>query len=287
MRILLLAVLLGSACTPTLGVPPPAAPASAPVLRAIPSEHGLQVGERRTVRAVLEEGSERIAELTIGADAVIDNQSIATLEGNTLVAVAAGTTTLHLTHETYTTDVPIVVTAADAVALSLNQVVAPRLGERITVRAVVHYADGTLGDATLDADWSTTTNNRLLVSNTPATRGAVVAILPKPSTLIARLGALEARTEIAPKFGEPSGIHVRLAWSYGDFRRFGAFAHWSDGETREVSAGCLWRVPGDGAFRGLERAQPGPWIPTSALSWNRTATCELATTSASGTLFAP
>jgi len=257
-------------------------------MRAIPSAHGLQVGERRNVRAVLEDGAERIASIAIGVNATVDDPAIAVLQGGTLVGVSPGTTALRITHDTsYAVEVPIVVTNAVPVALSINKVIAPRLGERIAVRAVVRYDDGTVADATLDADWSTTTSGRLFVSNTPDTRGAVVAIMPKPATLIARLGELEARTEIVPAFGEPSGIHVRLAWAYGDFRRFGAFAHWSDGETREVSAGCLWRLPGDGPFRGLERARPGPWIPVSAVSWDRVATCELAATKASGALFAP
>ncbi len=280
-----LVLLLLCGCAQTLGVPPSIAPAAQPSLRAIPSAHGLRPGERRTVRAVLEEGSERIAAIPL-ANATVEHPEVAVLEGDTLVGVVAGTTTLHLKHDGYALDVPIIVTAAEPVSLSINKVIAPRLGERIPLQALVRYADDTVGDATLDADWSTTTSARLFVPNTPDTRGAAVAIQPKQATLVARLGELEARTEIVPAFGEPSGIHVRLAWAHGDFRRFGAFAHWTDGETREVSAGCLWRFPGAAPFRGLEHAQPGPWIPVSTVSWDRIATCELAATRASGSLFA-
>lgn len=280
-----LVLLLLCGCAQTLGPPPSFAPAAQPSLRAIPSAHGLGVGERRAVVAVLEEGSERIASIPL-AKATVEHPEVAVLEGDTLVGVAAGSTTLHLEHATHTLDVPIVVTAAEPVALSLNPIVAPRLGERIPVQAVVRYEDGTEGDATLDADWSTATSARLFVPNTPDTRGAVVAIQPKPSTLVARFAGLEARTEIVPEAGEPSGIHVRLAWAHGEFRRFGAFAHWTDGQTREVSAGCLWRFPGAEPFRGLEHPQPGPWIPVSTVSWDRVATCELAATKASGSLFA-
>lgn len=282
-------VMLLAACAPASTVQP-AVPAASPtaLLRAIPAAHGLRVGERRTVRAVVEDGNELIAAIPIDATSKIESPAIAALENGTLVGVAPGVTTMHVSDGAgRTVDVPIVVTESEPLSLSIDVPPgAPRLGERIPVRAVIRYADGTIADATLDTDWSTTTTGRLFVPNTTGNRGAVVAIMAKPSTLVARLGALEARTEIAPAFGEPSGIHVRLAWSYGNFRRFGAFAHWPDGATREVSAGCLWRVPGEGAFRGIERPQHGPWLPTSALSWDRLATCELGTTKGSGALFA-
>jgi len=278
-------LLMLTACGASSGVQP-AAPSVAPAvtLRAIPAAHGLRVGERRTVRTVVEDGSEVIA--AVSAQGKIDHPTVATFENGMVVGVARGTTTLHLSDSGRAIDVPIVVTDAEPVSLSIDLPAgSPRLGERIDVRAALRYADGTVGDATLDAEWSTATAVRLVVPNTPATRGAVVAIMPKPATLVARASGLEARAEIAPDFGEPSGIHVRLAWAHGDHRRFGAFAHWSDGATREVSAGCLWRVPGAPPFRGIERAQPGPWLPTTALSWDRIATCELGSTRASGTLF--
>lgn len=285
-----LAAIGAAACAPTTGATPllPAAE-QGPVLRAVPAVHGLAVGERRTVRAVLEDGRERIASIPLGANASVADPAIAALEDGTLTGLARGTTTLRIGYEPggYAVTVPVVVTDAAAETLALNDVTGARLGERIEVRATIRYADGTVGDATLDAEWSTPTANRLFVPNTPDMRGAVVAIAPKQATLVARLGALEARTEIVPTSGEPSGIHIRLAWSHGEFRRFGAFAHWSDGEVREVSAGCLWRLPGSGAFRGLERPQHGPWVPVSELAWDRVATCELGNSQASGVLFGP
>lgn len=278
-----------AACAPSTTVQPAVvAPSSTAMLRAVPAAHGLRVGERRTVRAVVEDGTELIGAIAIGANVTIENPAVASLQSGTLVGLARGATTMHIADAGgQVVDVPIVVTDAQPESLSIDVPVgSPRVGERIPVRAVVRYSDGTIADATLDTDWSAATPGRLLVPNTIPTRGAVVAIMPKPSTLVARFGELQAQTEIKPAFGEPAGIHVRLAWSYGNHRRFGAFAHWTDGETREVSAGCLWRVPGEPPFRGLEHAQHGPWVPSNALSWDRVATCELGTTSGSAALFA-
>ncbi|MBI2390409.1 MAG: hypothetical protein HYV09_12540 [Deltaproteobacteria bacterium] len=287
--VLALTAIGSSACAPTVSAPAFVPSGGSPMLRAIPAVHGLSIGERRAVQAVLEDGRERIVSVAIGANTKVADPAIASLEDGVLTGLARGTTTLRISYEPggYAVTVPIVVTDATPDALELNEITAPRIGERLEVRATVRYADGTVGDATLDADWSTPTANRLFVPNTPETRGAVVAVMPKQATLVARLGDLEARTEIVPAFGEPSGIHVRLAWSHGEFRRFGAFAHWSDGEVREVSAGCLWRVPGTLAFRGLERPQHGPWVAVSDLAWDRIATCELGTSKTSGALFGP
>lgn len=287
LRPLALAALLLGGCTP--------APTDAhgftmprlPTLRAIPAAHGLAVGERRTVRALLEDGAETIGPVAIGENATIEHPAVATLEAGALVGVAAGTTTLKLDHNGQSITVPIVVTSAALSSLVLDPIAPLRMGERVPVRATAHYDDGTSGDVTLDTDWSSPTNDLLWVPNTPETRGAVVAISAKPSTLRARFGDLLASAAIAPAFGEPSGIQVRLAWSYGNFRRFGAFAHWSDRQEVEVSAGCLWRIGGSPPFRGIEHTNIGPWIPVAELSWDHTATCELASGKASGALFAP
>jgi hypothetical protein len=286
LRSLVAAALVCAACVPAPTDAHGFAAPSAPTLRAIPAAHGLAVGERRTVRAVLEEGSERVATIALGDNAVVEHPEVATLDGDAIVAVAAGNTTLKIDHNGQSISVPIVVTDAALSKLVLDPIAPCRMGERVPVRATAHYADGTTGDATLDAQWSTPTSALLLVPNTPETRGAVVAISPKTSVLRAELGQLQAATEIAPGFGEPSGIVVRLAWSYGGFRRFGAFAHWSDRQEVEVSAGCLWRVDKE-AFRGIERPTMGPWVPVSELSWDRNATCELGSGRATAALFAP
>lgn len=288
-HVLATGLLLLGACMPAPSAPNVMAPQASAMLRAIPIAHGLGVGERRTVRAVVEDGNEHIASVAIAERATIDDPSIAILEGSTLVGVAPGSTSLRITDtpRSGTVVVPIVVTSAVPISLALEPIAPCRIGQRVGTRATVLYGDGVSGDVTLDTHWFTPEPDRLFVPDTPDTRGAVAPIRDKPATLHARFGELETSVEIAPSFGEPSGIVVRIAWSYGGIRRFGAFAHWSDRNEYEVSAGCLWRVGNDAPFRGLERVTLSPRVPVAELSWSRVATCELATSSARGSLFAP
>ena len=290
LRIHLLTLLMGTlACAPTANAPVAMVAPAVAILRAIPAAHGLSVGERRMVRAVVEDGNEHIDSVAIEDRATVDDPSIAILDGKTLVGVAPGTTSLKITDapRSGTVTIPIVVTAAAPTTLTLEPIAPCRIGQAVPVRATLRYADGTSGDVTLDTHWFTPEPDRLFVPDTPDTRGAVAAIRAKPATLRAQFGGLEAAAEIAPAFGEPSGIEVRIAWSYGNVRRFGAFAHWSDRNEYEVSAGCLWRIEKNTPFRGLERATVGPRVPVGELSWSRVATCELASSRVSGVLFAP
>lgn len=284
------AAALVAACAPQPVAPalPPPEP-SALALHARPAAATLAVSERRTLRAFFADGAELVGSIPLGPAATIDDPEIAELEGEAIVGLAPGSTTLHLVHDAAplagATDVPIVVTAAGKAALSIEPVARPHIGEPIAVRALLRYDDGTTADVTYDAAWSTPTPGRLHTSDDPLQRGSVVALGPKPATLVARLDALEASTEIVPLDGEPTLLEVRLVWGFGERRRFGAFAQFADGARREVSGGCLWRVDGGAPFRGLDRPQRGPWVRRDELAWDRIATCELSTSRATGVLF--
>ncbi len=284
---------LVAACVTPVPEAPAPPPPQGPVLHARPTSATLAVGERRAMSLTFRHGAEHVGSLPLGPAATIDDPTIAEIDGSAIVGLAPGATTLHLAHDapplSGSVDVPIVVTDASPVALAIEPAPRPHVGERIDLRAVLSYADGTSADVTLDAAWSTPTPGRLHVVDAGAdaleARGAAVALGPKPARLFAHLGELEASTEIRPLDLEPVVLEVRLAWAWGDRRRFGAYARFADGAERDVSAGCLWRVDAGAPFRGLDRPQHGPWVRTSELAWNRVATCELSTSRATGVLF--
>lgn len=266
----------------------PATPPSAPPLHVFPATRVLRVGQSASVLAAFYDGDERIDGVVLSA--TLDDASVASFDAGKVTGLRAGKTTLHLAAKEpveSTVDVAVVVRDDDPVALTIEPIAPARIGERVHAQATAHMADGSTWDATYDADWSVSPETDAAVATADIERGDVVSLTAKPVIVSATLGALQASTQLATRGGAPVGIEVRHAWSYGDKRRFAAYARYADGEVREVTAGCSWRVDDGAAWRGIARAPQGPWVDASELSWDRTATCVLAGTAGKAALFAP
>jgi hypothetical protein len=281
-RILGLSVALVS-CT-SVAVAPTSAQkvANGVVLRSYPAAVDLALGEKRSPLALFLDGEEPVAELALAGHAKIADESVAQLEGSTLVAKAAGSTTMHLESEQPfqgSIDVPIVIHAAGPLSLAIEPAGPVRIGESIAIKATATWAEGT-SDATYDVEWST--DDRLALSAS-ATR-AVVPLDERAGILRAKLGALEATATVTPSGKPPVAIEIRMAWTWMDRRRFGAFARYEDGEEREVSAACAWTTDGK---PWSDPASIGPRVQASELAWNRVATCTVAGVKGSGSLFGP
>lgn len=251
-------------------------------LRSYPAAVDLAIDQKKSPLALFLDGEEPVAELALEGHAKIADESIAQLEGSMIVAKAVGATTMHVESEQPfqgAIDVPIVVHAAGPLSLAIEPAGPVRIGESIAVKATATWAEGT-SDATYDAEWST--DERLSLAATP-TR-AVVPLDDRPGILRAKLGALEATATVTASEKPPVAIEIRMAWTWMDRRRFGAFARYEDGEEREVSAGCAWTTD-DKPWR--DPTSIGPRVASSELSWSRVATCTVAGVKGSGSLFGP
>ncbi|MGZ3421215.1 MAG: hypothetical protein ACXWUG_17395 [Polyangiales bacterium] len=285
MRLLPFVLLLASALD-GCGEQPAVAPTSAHqlangvLLRALPGNLDLAIGQQKAPFALFLDGEEPVAALALEGHAKIADETIAQLEGGVVVAKAVGTTTMHVESEQPfqgTVDVPIVIHAAPPLSLAIEPGGPVRVGESIAIKATATWAEGP-SDATYDVEWST--DDRLAISASP-TR-SVVPLDERAGTLRAKLGSLEASATVTPSGKPPVAIEIRVAWSWMGVRRFGAFARYEDGEEREVSAACAWTTE-DKPWR--DPTSIGPRMSAEDLAWNKIATCTVAGVKGSGSLF--
>lgn len=255
-------------------------------LKSFPPAVHLVVGGAREPFVGVYDRTERVEVVALAGHAKIAEEGVARLDGDRVVAIAAGEATLHVESELGAVDVPIVVHAAEPTALALDPVAAARIGEPAPVKATFTWAEGT-SDATWDVSFSTDDPTHLHVPDAIDAHGWVAPLDDKPTTLRARFGDLEATTPVRAVGKAPVGIEIRLAWSFMNVRRFGAFARYDDGEEREISAACAWETDGK-RWRAVVSGTPlGPTLRADQVSWDRTATCTVAGVRGSGSLFSP
>lgn len=255
-------------------------------LKSFPPALHLVVGGARTPFVAAYDRDERVESVALEGHAKIAEEGVARLDGGRVVAVAAGEGTLHVENELGAVDVPIVVHAAEPTALAIDPVGAARIGEAVAVKATLTWAEGT-SDATFDVVFSTDEPAHLHVPDAVDARGWVAPLDDKPTTLRARLGNLEATTPVRAVGKPPVGIEIRLAWSFMNLRRFGAFARYEDGEEREISGACAWETDGKRWRAAISAAPLGPSLLADQVSWDRIATCTVAGVRGSGSLFSP
>lgn len=281
LRLLPVVLLLG--CAETQPAPTSAVKvANAVSLRAFPGAIHLVAGGARAPFVGVYEGRERVAEVAVEGHATLAESKIARLEGGRVVALAAGEATLHVENELGAVDVPVIVHAAPPTALAL-EVEPSRIGEAAKVKATLTWAEGT-SDATFDATYSTDAASHLHVPDAPDQKDWVAPLDAIGAILRAEAFELQTAAPIKATGKPPVGIEIRLAWSFLNLRRFGAFGRYDDGEEREVSGGCAWEVEGK-PFRP-DRVL-GPTLNADQVSWSKTATCTLAGVRGSGSLFSP
>lgn len=254
-------------------------------LKSFPPALHLVVGSARTPFVAVYDGAERVEVVALEGHAKIA-EGVARLDGGHVIAVAAGEGTLHVENELGAVDVPIVVHAAEPTALALDPIGPARIGEPVAVKATLTWAEGA-SDATFDVAFSTDEPTHLHVPDAVDARGWVAPLDDRATTLRARFGDLEATTPVRAVGKPPVGIEIRLAWSFMNLRRFGAFARYEDGEEREISGACAWETDGKRWRAAISGAPLGPSLLADQVSWNRVATCTVAGVRGSGSLFSP
>ncbi len=287
---LVIAGALGCGGSPIIAPTSAVLVASGLQLRPLAPEIHLEVTEARAPVIAAFNGDEIAGTFSIAEHATIAEKGVARVEGDKVVAIAPGEAKLHFESELGVVEVPIVVHAAAPTGLVVDGVPPARLGEPVAVKATLSWAEGP-SDATYDVTWSTDSPNQLHVPDAITARGWVVSIdkLGNKTTAVLRAtyGSLVAETRVAPSNQPITGIEIRMAWSWINRRRFGAFAHYEDGQEREISAGCLWSVEGKSWRAAKGDAPLGPSLRADEVSWQRIATCTIAGVRGSGSLFSP
>ncbi|MFT3706258.1 MAG: Ig-like domain-containing protein [Archangium sp.] len=189
---------------------------------------------------------------------------IATVEGNQLVGHRAGTTTLTVSVQGTTLQVPVDVTNAQISSIDVQpSQFSLAVGFARAMSATALMDDGSSLDITSFATWSAS-NRFAIFSQIPGEEGIVSAAAPGTAQLFARVGTKSGSATITVTDATLSSLElspVISALAVGTTQRFELTGVFSDGTTSPLNAQAMWAssnanvisISGHGVARALTR----------------------------------
>jgi hypothetical protein len=165
-------------------------------------------------------------------------------------------------------------------------------GKSISLKAMAHYADGLIEDASEAATWSTSSALNATVSNAAGTHGLVKAVADGTATITASIGALSAMATVTVSAPTMTGFVVfplTFKFPVGTVAYLTATATFSDGTTQDMTGDATWSssVPAVATVDNYQgyvyttAVAPGLTVITAKASTGQTATCTITVTNAS------
>jgi uncharacterized protein YjdB len=160
-----------------------------------------------------------------------------------VTGVKAGTVTITATYQGITSTTSVTVTAAALTKVDVTPVQPiMQKGTSREFQATASYADGTTGDVTLQATW-TSSDSSVATVTVDSTSVVVRAVAAGTATITATVGASKGTTTVTVTAPTLTAIAVKPAtWSpnVGATQAFTASGTYSDGSTADLTISVTW-----------------------------------------------
>jgi trimeric autotransporter adhesin len=209
-----------------------------------PADAKLAVGSKLALTATGLFSTGAKQDLTAQATWTSSSTGIASVSAGNVTAVSAGTVTIKATFMGVSAQVTVTITAATITAIDLtpSQPVLP-VGISRQFQATARYSDGTTGDVTGQATWSSTNSAAIAVVADGAARGVVTTVAPGTATIRATVGSVVGSTAVTVTAATLTSLRVSPATatvSVKATQAFTAAGTYSDGTNADVTATALW-----------------------------------------------
>ncbi|KLU61844.1 bacterial Ig-like domain (group 2) [Peptococcaceae bacterium CEB3] len=209
-----------------------------------PSSASVQVGHTQAFTATAHYSDGSSSDVTSSASWTSSDTSVATMSGNVVSGVSAGTSTISATYGGFSGSGTITVTATAPTLQSIT--VSPsttsiQVGGTVYYTAMAHYSDGSQSSITSAATWSSSDTSVATLSANDATGEAAGTC-----TITAAYGGMTGTASLtvtaasAPTLESLSVSPDTATIDVGGTQAFTATAHYSDGSTSDVHSSATW-----------------------------------------------
>ncbi|MFT6903609.1 MAG: hypothetical protein ACJAS1_000253 [Oleiphilaceae bacterium] len=177
------------------------------------------------------------------------NNLVASIEENsyTMLALAAGLTTLSASILDQQANLSVTVTDAELVSLSLSPVNASiPLGRSQQYSAQGTYTDGSVQDVNSQVTWLSSSESQVLISNTLSLKGLAESLALGSTTLSAVLGDVQQDTTLTIEDASLNSIEIQPSnqtVAKGTDAEVKAFGYYSDGSQIDLTSKVIWNTP--------------------------------------------
>jgi uncharacterized protein YjdB len=227
-----------------------------------PSIISLAAGSSETVNVTASFSDSTKQDVSSQVEWFNSNDQVAVIESNsfTVLALAAGSTTLSASISGQQADLSINVTDAELVSLSLSPVNASiPLGQSQQYSAQGTFTDGSVQDLTSEVTWLSSDEGKALISNTESLKGFAESIALGSVTLTAVLGDIQQGTLLTITNAALSSIQIQPAnqvLAKGTNAQIKALGYYTDGSLIDLTSKVIWSSS-DSTFIDLLSANNG------------------------------